>query len=109
MSKHRIRDLLFHYYFTLNDRQDKFSQIVNILRDSTEANWRKIKLQSKIITGERLPSRSLRSMTKIILIVFTTANDSPNHAHCLLMAFSDLKKGKHKHFLKKQRWRVRQH
>ena len=28
--------------------------------------------------------------TKIILIIFTTANESSNPAHCLLMAFSDL-------------------
>ena len=39
---------------------------------------KKIKGQSQITTGERLPSWSLSLITKIILILFTTANDSPN-------------------------------
>ena len=57
--------------------------------------------QSQIIAGERLPSWSLGLKTKIILIIFTPVNDSPNLTHCLLMAFSDLEKWKHKNFLEK--------
>ena len=38
---------------------------------------------------------------KIILIIFTAASNSKNLAHCLLMAFSDLKKQKHENFLEK--------
>ena len=60
------------------------------------------KLQSRIIIGEHLPSWSLSFITKIILIIFTTANDSANLAHRLLMAFSDLEKQNHKTFLQKQ-------
>ena len=37
--------------------------------------------QSQIITGERLPSCSLSLTTKIILIIFTTANTSPSLIH----------------------------
>ena len=48
--------------------------------------------QSQIIAGERLPSQNLSLRTEIILIIFTTTNDSPNLAHCLLMDFSDLEK-----------------
>ena len=33
--------------------------------------------------------------------MFTTVNDSPNLTHCLLMAFSDLEKRKHRNFLEK--------
>ena len=55
----------------------------------------------QIITGERLLSWSPNLITKIILLIFTTVNDSPNVAHRLLMAFSDLKKRKHKNFLEK--------
>ena len=33
-------------------------------------------------------------------LIFTTANDSPNLAHRLLMAYSDLEKRKHKNFKK---------
>ena len=62
-----------------------------------EENQRK----SQIIAGERLPSWSLSLKTKIILITFTTVNDSPNLTRCLLMAFSDLEKRKHKNFLEK--------
>ena len=43
---------------------------------------------------------------KKILIIFTTAKDSPNLAHCLLMAFSDLEKRNHKIFLEKHYTRV---
>ena len=57
--------------------------------------------QSQVITGERLPLWSLSLITIIILIIFTTANNSPNLAHCLLTVFSDLRKRKHKHFLEK--------
>ena len=63
-----------------------------------------LKVKSKvryIITGERLPSLSLSFITKIILLIFTTANDSPNLAHRLLMAFCVLEKRKHKNFLEK--------
>ena len=51
-------------------------------------------MQSQIIAGERLPLWSLGLIRKIILVIFTTASDSPNLAHCLLMAFSDLEKAK---------------
>ena len=40
---------------------------------------------------------------KIILLIFTTANDISNLAHRLLMAFSELEKRKHKIFLEKLR------
>ena len=33
--------------------------------------------------------------------MFTTVNDSPNLTHCLLVAFSDLEKRKHRNFLEK--------
>ena len=51
--------------------------------------------QSQIITGERLPSWSLSLITKINLIIFTTANDSPDLAHRHLMMSSDLGKRNH--------------
>ena len=47
--------------------------------------------QSKIIVDERLPSCSLSLITKIILIIFTTANDVPNLSHCLLIFLVTLK------------------
>ena len=56
--------------------------------------------QSKIIAGERLPSWSLSLITKIILIIFATENDSPNLARCLLMALNDLEKW-NKNFVEK--------
>ena len=40
-------------------------------------------------------------MLDLLCRVFTTANDSPNLAHCLLMAFSDLEKQKYKSFWEK--------
>ena len=45
--------------------------------------------QSQIIDGKRLPSWSLSLVTKINLIIFTTANicDSPNLVHCLTVSF----------------------
>ena len=45
--------------------------------------------QSQIIDGKRLPSWSLSLVTKISLIIFTTANicDSPNLAHYLTVSF----------------------
>ena len=57
--------------------------------------------QNQIITGEHLPLCSLSLIKKIILIILTTANNSLNLAHCLLMAFSDLEKQKNKNFLEK--------
>ena len=54
--------------------------------------------QSQIITGEHLPSCSLSLITKIISI--TSANNSPNLACCLLIAFSDLQKWKHQNLFK---------
>ena len=66
----------------------------------TEVNQR----QSQIIAGERLPSWSLNLITKIILIIFTTENDSPNLARGLLMAFGDLEKRKHKIFARAPTW-----
>ena len=68
--------------------------------DFTEGNWRKNQRQSKIIAGERLPSWSLSLITKIILIIFATENDSPNLARCLLMALNDLEKW-NKNFVEK--------
>ena len=52
--------------------------------------------QSQITTGERLPLWSHSRTTKIILLIFTTANDSSNLAHRLFIAFSDLEKPKYK-------------
>ena len=60
-----------------------------------------IQRQSQIITGERLPLWSHSLTTKIILLIFTTANDSSNLAHRLLIAFSDLEKPKYKKNFKK--------
>ena len=57
--------------------------------------------QKQIITGEYLPLCSLSLIKKIILIILTTANNSLNLAHCLLMAFCDLEKQKNKNFLEK--------
>ena len=77
-----------------------FWKTVKILRDFAEENWRKSK-EKLIIAGECLPSENLSLVTKIILITFTTANDSPNLVHFLLMAFRDLEKQKHDNFLEK--------
>ena len=65
--------------------------------------------QSQIVTGEGFPSCRLSSIMKIILIIFTTANDSPNLVHCILMARSDLEKRKHRNFLEKHFAAARQH
>ena len=67
-----------------------------ISRKKIEINQR----QSQIITGGRLHSWSPGLVTKIILIIFTTVNDSPNLADPLLIAFSDLEKQKQKFFSK---------
>ena len=77
-----------------------FWKTVKILRDFTEENWRKSK-EKLIIAGECLPSENLSLVTKIILITFTTANDSPNLVHFLLMAFRDLEKQKYDNLLEK--------
>ena len=68
----------------------KIVKIWEISLKQIEENQRK----SQIIAGERLLSWSLSLITKIILIIFTTANNSPNLAHHLFMAFSDLEKQK---------------
>ena len=47
--------------------------------------------QSQIIAGECLPSRSLSLITKIVLTISATTNDSPNLAYHFLTAFNDLK------------------
>ena len=58
---------------------------------------------------KRLPLWSLSLITKIILIISTTANDTLNPAHCLLMAFNDLDKANIFKFSGKTlRWRARQ-
>ena len=63
---------------------------------------KKIEDQAKLLLASVFPSWSLSLMMKTILDIFTTENNSPNLAHCLLMAFSDLEKQKHKNFLEKQ-------
>ena len=68
-----------------------------ISRKKIEINQR----QSQIITGGGLHSWSPGLVTKIILIIFTTVNDSPNLADPLLIAFSDLEKQKQKFFFEK--------
>ena len=80
----------------LNDRQEKFHKLWTFER------FRRSKLQSRIIIGERLRSSSLSFITKIILIKIATANDCPNLVHRLLMALSDLERQNHKTFLQKQ-------
>ena len=86
----------------------KLSQIVKILGDFIRANRRKSRAKPNYRWGAP-PLWSLSLTTKIILI-FATRKDSPNFVHCLLMAFSDLLKKKHKNFLEKhyagarQRW-----
>ena len=62
---------------------------MKILRGFIIANRRKSKAKPKIITDERLPRWSLSSMSNIILIIFTTANDSPSLAH---RPFDDFKR-----------------
>ena len=57
--------------------------------------------QSQIITGERLPPWSHSWTTKIILLIFTTENDSSNLAHRLFIAFSNLEKPKYKKKIQK--------
>ena len=42
-------------------------------------------------------------------MIFTTANNSPNLARCLLMAFSDIEMRKEKFSEKTVSWRARQH
>ena len=39
---------------------------------------------------------------KIIFLIYTAASNSPILARCLLMAFNDIEKWKHKNFLEKQ-------
>ena len=58
----------------------QFSQIVKTFEDSTE-KIEENQRQSQFITGERLLSWSLGLITIIILVIFTTANNSPNPAH----------------------------
>ena len=70
------------------------------LTDCTEANWRLSKTKP-IITGKHFLSWSLSLTTKIILIIFTTANDSLNLAHRPFDA-SNLEKREHKNFPEKQ-------
>ena len=57
--------------------------------------------QSKIIVDERLPSCSLSLIKKVVLIIFTTANDVPKPFSLPFDVFSDLKKRKHKNHLEK--------
>ena len=64
--------------------------------------------QSKIIVDERLPSCSLSLITKIVLIIFTTANDVLNLSHCLLMFLVTLKSENIK-IIRRNIIRVRQH
>ena len=66
-------------------------------------NFNKFKGIAKI----PLASAFLRGANIIILIIFNTENDSPNLAHCLLMAFSDPKKRNIEIFQKKQHARAR--
>ena len=70
------------------------------LTDCTKANWMLSKTKP-IITGKRFLSWSLSLTTKIILIIFTTANDSLNLAHRPFDA-SNPEKREHKNFLEKQ-------
>ena len=55
-------------------------------------SFRRNKKKFKGIAKIPLASVFLRGANIIILIIFNTENDSPNLAHCLLMAFSDPKK-----------------
>ena len=64
----------------LNNRHDKFHKLWEFWEISPKQMDENQK-QSQIIIGERLPSQRLSLITKIILIIFTTANDSPNLAH----------------------------
>ena len=67
---------------------------------------KKIKGKTKLSLVSASPRRALAS-TKVILRIFTAANDIPNLAHCLLMASNDLEKRKHRNFLEKKfRWRA---
>ena len=63
--------------------------------------------QSKIIVDERLPSCSLSLIKKVVLIIFTTANDVPKPFSLPFDVFSDLKKRKHKNHLEKHHTGVR--
>ena len=91
-----LRPLLFSA-FKLSAGQ--FSQIVKTFEDSTE-KIEENQRQSQVITGERLPLWSLSLITIIILIIFTTANNSPNLAHCLLTVLVTLERGNINIFLK---------
>ena len=64
----------------LNNRHDKFHKLWEFWEISPKQIDENQK-QSQIIIGERLPSQRLSLITKIILIIFTTANDSPKLAH----------------------------
>ena len=65
---------------------------------------------SRTSASEGAHQRQLGFTTKIILLIFTTANDNPNLGHRLLMAFSDLEKRKQKNCREKTLpWPARQH
>ena len=67
------------FFRLVNDREDKLPKFWEISPKQIEENQR----QSQIVADERLPSWSLCLISKIILIIFTAENDSPNLAHCL--------------------------
>ena len=88
------------FFQLLNDWQETFHKLWNFCEISLkqiEENHR----ESHIVTGERLPSWSLNLITNIILLIFTTANNTPHLASHLLMTFSDLEKPKDQNFLEK--------
>ena len=81
------------FFFTLH----KLWNFCEISLKQIEENHR----ERHIVIGERLPSWSLNLITNIILLIFTTANNSLHLASHLLMTFSDLEKPKDQNFLEK--------
>ena len=88
------------FFRLLNDRQETFHKLWNFWEISLK-EIEKNQRESQIVTGERLPSWSLSLITKIILLIFTTANDIPHLSYHLLMTFSGLEKPKDQNFLEK--------
>ena len=64
-----------------------------------ERKLKKIKGKAKLSLASASLLGALALMTKIILLIFTTANDSPHLSYQLLMTFSGLEKPKDQNFL----------